>query len=45
MKSIGIVAGLLLFSAILISGCTSDPTGILYESGEDDILGELVPAK
>jgi len=45
MKSIWIITGLILFSAILISGCTSDPTGVLYESGEVEISGELVPAE
>ena len=44
MKVFGIIAALLLFSAILISGCTSDPTGVLYEGSEDQISGELIPA-
>jgi len=45
MKLTGIIAGLILLFALMVAGCTSDPTGVLYESGEDNILGELVPAK
>lgn len=44
MKLIGIITGLLLFSAIFISGCTSDPTGVLGDDTMQEISEVIVSA-